>query len=88
MFLTCFDTATFLQNLVVKCQRYHVFPAKMTLVCVRSLLLYEKISYSFSSSSENLKVCNVSRLQAVVGHTLLTAEWRLALDKLGRLLET
>ena len=40
--LTCCDTTTSLQNLV----RYHVFPAKMTLVCARSLLFYEKISYS------------------------------------------
>ena len=55
VFLTCFVSTTFLQNLVLKRRRYHVFPAKMTLVCARSMLLYEKISYSSSFSSQNLK---------------------------------
>ena len=50
VFLTCFDTTTFLQNLVLKWRQYHVFPAKVTLVCACSLLFYEKISYSFLSS--------------------------------------
>ena len=62
VFLTCFDTTTFLQNLVLKWRRCHVFPAKMTLVSTRSMSCYEEISYSFSSSSSswNRKVANMS----------------------------
>ena len=39
-----------MQNLALKWRRYHVFPAKMTQVCARSVLLYEKISYLQSFS--------------------------------------
>ena len=42
--VTWFDTTTFLQN-VPKWLRYHVFPAKVTLLCACSLLFYQKISY-------------------------------------------
>ena len=38
VFMACFETTTFLQNLVLKWRRYHVFPTKMTLVCTRSML--------------------------------------------------
>ena len=47
-----------------------VFPAKMTLVCARSMLLiiyllYEKISYSLSFSSKDLKLSNVLAFERV-----------------------
>ena len=35
------------------------FPAKMTLVHARAVLGFEKISYSQSSSSQNLKLSNI-----------------------------
>ena len=53
VFLTCFDMTTFLRNHVLKWRRYHVFPAKTTLVRVHSMSLYEKISHSFSCASYN-----------------------------------
>jgi len=37
----------FLQNLILKWRWWHLFPAKMTLFCVHSMLSYEKISYFF-----------------------------------------
>ena len=46
-------------NLVVERRRLSCFPAKMTLVHWRALLGIEKISYSQSSSSQNLKLSNI-----------------------------
>ena len=43
VFLICFDTTTFLQNLEVKWRLYQIFPAKMTLVCASSILFYENL---------------------------------------------
>ena len=46
-------------NLVVERRRLSCFPAQMTLVHARALLGIEKISYSQSSSSQNLKLSNI-----------------------------
>ena len=46
-------------NKVVEQRRLSRFPAKMTLVHARALLGIEKISYSQSSSSQNLKLSNI-----------------------------
>ena len=46
-------------NLVVERRRLSRFPAKMTLVHACALLSIEKISYSQSSSSQNLKLSNI-----------------------------
>ena len=43
VFLTCFDSTTFLQNLLLKWRRYQVFPAKMTLVCAFTVALRENL---------------------------------------------
>ena len=44
MFLTCFDSTTFLQNRVLKWRRYHVFPAKMKLVLhALNVVLWENL---------------------------------------------
>ena len=61
---------TFLQNLILKWWGYQVFPAKMTLVCIRSLCFYDKTSFS----PYNLKVPNVSRHQQYFS-SLISPGW-------------
>ena len=59
VFSTCFATTTFLQNLALNGDCITFFPAKMRLVCARSMLFCEKNSYSQSFSSQNLKLFNI-----------------------------